>query len=107
MNQSKAEALYQELPFRTVVAAVPAGADLDAFRAEMQALSLDNFDFSGQFTTDPAGAPPATHLMSSGKCEQAAIDSLATDSRVTMQDLPWRDMATQLGLTRVVDPTEE
>jgi hypothetical protein len=65
------------------------------------ALSEGTCGFSAAFTTDPQGAPPATHFISSGYIPQEIVTAFQADARFTVSADRWTVVAASMGLTRV------
>jgi hypothetical protein len=81
--------------FATIV--TPAAYQQDAID-----LAQGQAAFQAGRTTDPNGAPPATHYLASGFLAEEIRDAFANDPRFVVSDQPWRAVCQSMGLFAIV-----
>jgi hypothetical protein len=71
-------------------------------RDDALVLAAGTMNMLPQFTTNPSATPPPTHRMNSGYIPEEVRNAFAADGRFVVSDQPWEDVATSLGLVKVV-----
>lgn len=74
-----------------------------AHQADAIALAEDAAGFLAGKTTDPNGAPPATHFLASGQMPEAIVQKFRDDARFTVSDQSWRTVCASMGLFGIVE----
>lgn len=82
--------------FATIV--VPA-----SMQAEAIAMAEGHAGFLAGKTTDPNGAPPATHYLASGQMPEEIVQKFRDDARFTVSDQSWRTVCASMGLFGIVE----
>lgn len=79
-----------------------------ALRQDAITLANGTATFLGAKTTDPNGAPPATHYLSSGLVgefgiPQSVVDAFLADARFVVSFKSWQDTCLDMGLFNIVE----